>query len=237
MTRSSLSLAMLLACGIGATALASQVQRQSPSRTPVVVVGQALGEKPESRAEGREAIDGAAAAAVIGAIARQFGEQAVEVKLDKVNVMQANLHERVLRGNGRLQIGGQHEWLDFSFDALYDTEQASVYYPRLAIGSNGESMNADSALARSLAKRAQNALGEEFAQQVVALSLDDISTRNAGTRYMQVRATGVAQFEGEGAAEALVTAVYDRKQAKWLQVDYELGSSASQALVEPMASL
>ena len=236
MTRSSLTLALLMACGLGASALASQTQKPQALKQPVVVVGQALGE-PESRSEAREAIDGAAAAAIIGAIARQFGDQSVEVKLDQIDVLQANLHERVLRGKGRLQIGGENEWLAFSFDAMYDTEQASVYYPRLAIGSNDASMNADSALARSLTKRAQNALGEEFAQQSVDLSLDDISTRNAGKRYVQVRATGIAQFEGEGGAEALVTGVYDRKQAKWLQVDYELGSSASQALGESVASL
>ncbi|MEO6365246.1 MAG: hypothetical protein ABIO38_04250 [Luteimonas sp.] len=237
MTRTSLSLAVLLACGIGATSLASQAQKQSPSQSPVVVIGQALGEKPESRAEGREAIDGAAAAAVIGAISRQFGENAVQVKLAKVDVLPANLQERVLRGNGSLQIGGQSEWLDFTFDALYDTEQASVYYPRLAIGNGGESMDADSALARALSRRVQNAMGEEFAQQAVSLSLDDITARNAGKRFIQVRATGVAQFEGEGGAEALVTAVYDRKLDKWLQVDYELGSSASQAPGETFASL
>lgn len=242
MTRTSLSLALLLACGIGATSLASQAQKQLPSlvpavQAPVVVVGQALGEKPESRTEGHEAISSAAAAAIIGAIVRQFGEQTVEVKLDNVSVLQANLQERVLRGNGRLQIGAENEWLDFTFDALYDTEQASVYYPRLSIGSDGESLNADSALARSLANRAQQALGEEFLQQDVALSLDDISTRNAGKRFVQVRGTGVALFKGEGGAAALVTAVYDRKQAKWLQVDYELGSSASQVHGESVASL
>lgn len=235
MTRSSLSLALLLACGIGVSALASQ----SPvtSKTPVVVVGQALGGKPESRTEAREAIDGATAAALIGAIAGQFGEQQVEVKLDHVKVLQSNLHERLLRGNGRLQIGGEQEWLDFTFDALYDTEQASVYYPRLAIGNNRDSISVDSQLARSLAKRAQHALGEEFAQQAVVLSLDDITMRSAGKRYLQLRATGVAQFQGEGGAEALVTAVYDLKQKTWLRVDYELGSSASQALSESVASL
>ncbi len=237
MTRSSLSLALLLACGVGATALASHAEKKSIHSPPAAVVGQALGEKPESRAEGHEAIDSATAAAVIGAIAHQFGEHTVEVKLEKISVLQANLQERVLSGNGRLQIGGEDEWLDFTFDALYDTEQASVYYPRLAIGRDGQTMNADSALARSLVKRAQNALGEEFAQQNVALSLQDITTRDAGKRYVQVRATGVAQFEGEGGAEALVTAVYDRKQAKWLQVDYELGSSASQVVGQSVASL
>lgn len=236
MTRSSLTLALLMACGIGASALASQAQNPPPQQ-PVVIVGQALGEKPESRSEAHEAIDGAAAAAVIGAISRQFGEQSVEVKLDHVDVLQANLQERVLRGNGRLQIAGQDEWLAFKFDALYDTEQASVYYPRLTIGSEDSSMDADSALARSLSKHAQYALGEEFAQQSVALSLADITARNAGKRYVQVRATGVARFEGEGGAEALVTAVYDRKQARWLQVDYELGSSSSQALGESVATL
>lgn len=234
MTHSSLTLALLLACGIGASALASQAQKPQT----VVVVGQALGDKPESRAEAREAIDGAVAAAVIGSIARQFGEQTVEVKLDKVEVLQANLHERLLRGNGRLQIGGEAEWLDFDFDALYDTEQNTVYYPRLALGhDNSQNMSADSSLVRGLAKQAQRALGEEFAQQSVKLSLDDITTRDAGKRYLQVRATGVAQFEGEGGAEALVTAVYDRKRGVWLQVDYELGTSASQALDNPVASL
>ena len=236
MTRSSLTLALMIACGIGASAVASQAQ-QPRAQQPLVVVGQALGEKPDSRSEAREAIDGAAAAAVIGAIARQFGERVVEVKLDKVDVLEANLQERVLRGNGRLQIGGQDEWLAFTFDAVYDTEQASVYYPRLAIGGEDASIDVDSTLARSLTKRAQNALGEEFAQQSVDLSLEDISTRAAGKRYVQVRATGIARFEGEGGAQALVTAVYDRKQARWLHVDYELGSSASQALDGSVASL
>lgn len=235
MTRSSLTLALLLACGVGATALASHAQK-SPS--PTMVVGQALGDQPESRAEGREAIDSAVAAAMIGAISRQFGERNVEVKLDKVEVLQGNVIERVLRGHGRLQIGGEAEWLDFDFDAVYDTEQASVYYPRLVLGeNNSRKMAADSALAQGLEGRTERALGEEFAQQSVMVSLDDITTRDAGKRYLQVHATGIAQFKGEGGAEALVTAVYDRQKGQWLQVDYELGSSSSQALGDPVAGL
>ena len=235
MTCSSLTVALLLACGIGATALASQAQK-SPS--PTMVVGQALGDKPESRAEGREAIDGAVAAAMIGAISRQFGERNVEVKLDKVDVLQGNVIERVVRGHGRLQIGGEAEWLGFDFDAVYDTEQATVYYPRLVLGeNNSRKMAADSSLARGLAVQAERALGEEFAQQSVEVSLNDITTRDAGKRYLQIHATGIVQFEGEGAAEALLTAVYDRQKKQWVQVDYELGSSSSQALGDAVAAL
>lgn len=235
MTRSSLTLALLLACGVGATALASQTQT-SPSNT--MVVGQALAAKPESRAEGREAIDGAVAAAMIGAISRQFGERNVEVKLDKVQVLEGNVIERGVRGHGRLLIDGEAEWLSFSFEAVYDTEQASVYYPRLVLGQdNGRKMAAGSSLAQALATRTQRALGKEFAQQSVTVSLDDITTRDAGKRYLQVQATGIAQFEGEGGAETLVTAVYDRQNRQWLQVDYELGNSSSQAVGDAVAAL
>ena len=235
MTRTSLSLALLLACGIGASALASQAEKPQAA---AAVVGQALADKPESRAEAREAIDGAVAAAMIGAISRQFGEQSVEVKLDEVQVLPGNVIERVVRGNGRLQIGDQAEWLDFDFDAVYDTEQASVYYPRLVLGNGGgKKLATDSSLAQGLAANAERALGEEFAQQSVDVSLDDITVRDAGPRYLQVQATGVAQFEGEGGAQALVTAVYDRQRAQWLQVDYELGSSSSQIVGNAVASL
>jgi hypothetical protein len=196
-----------------------------------VVVGHSLHPAPQSRMEGNQAIDDAAAAALIGAISGQFGERKVEVKLDTVEATPAGLIQRDIRGTGRLLIGQDDTWIPFRFHVLYDTEQASAGYPDLVLGSDqpGKSMPADAAIAKRLAAEVDMRLRDEFAGQPVSFTMDSVRVQPAGTRYLRLQANGIAQFGREGDASAAVRALYDIRTGEWLRLDYELGATANRS--------
>lgn len=194
-----------------------------------VVVGHSLEPAPQSRMEGNQAIDDAVAAALIGAISTQFGQRKVEVKLDNVVATPAGLIQRDIRGSGRLRIGQDKTWIPFRFEALYDTEQASVGYPDLTLGSGqpGKSLSPDTTIARRLVAEVDARLRDEFAGQPASFTVDSVRVEPAGTRYLRVQANGVAQFGREGDADAGIRALYDTRTGDWLQLEYELGVTAN----------
>jgi hypothetical protein len=194
-----------------------------------VVVGHSLDPAPQSRMEGNQAIDDAAAAALIGAISAQFSERRVEIKLDSVNATPAGLIQRDIRGAGRLQIGQDDTWIPFRFQALYDTEQASVGYPELTLGSDepGNVLPTDASIAKRLVAEVDARLRDEFAGQPASFAMDSVRVQPAGTRYLRLQAIGVAQFGDEGDADAGVRALYDVRTGDWLQLEYELGATAN----------
>ncbi len=199
--------------------------------TPVAIRAQALETAPESRIEGGEALDGAVAAAVIGAVAKQFGEREVAVKLDTVAVDPVSVRDRTVSGEGRLQLGGDLDWIPFQFSALYDTVGTTVSYPRLKIGGapEGNEIEGDSKLAAGLTNKVDAALREEFPQQSVAMVMEHVTTMAVGQRYLQVNGVGTADFGADGATAAQVEALYDRRNGQWLRVDYELGTTSNWA--------
>ena len=238
-----LAFALLSAAGLLATAFAAQ---QAPTASPtaatapasshqVEIHGRAIGPAAQSRAEGDMAMDGAVAAAVIGAVSREFGERRVEVKLDSVSVQPASLRDRDVAGHGRILIGDSDasddaRWIPIQFKALYDTQTASVSYPALVLGEDGASaseLSLDAPLAVALGVRIDAALAEEFAQQPAQMVVDRITTTAAGTRYLRVEALGTADFASEGTAAAQVDALYDRKTGQWLRVAYEIGTTSN----------
>ena len=95
MVRAAIAAALLLGAGfIGNPAI--------PTQRLEVVVGKALGAAPASREEGRQAVDDATAAALIGAIATQFGQRRIEVELGRIDAAPAGLVQRELNGSGRV---------------------------------------------------------------------------------------------------------------------------------------
>lgn len=76
--------------------------------------------KPESRAEGEEALQNAVAAAVVAAMTEQFANRVISVKLDSAEIEIASLRDRVVSGVGRLQIGLDEDWIGFRYRTLYD---------------------------------------------------------------------------------------------------------------------
>ena len=217
MLRAVIAAALLLGAGfIGSPA--SQPQRLQ------VVVGKALDAAPTSREEGRQAVDDAAAAALIGAIATQFGQRRVEVELGRIDAVPAGLVQRDLDGSGRLRIGGDAGWLPFRFHALYDTEQASVGSPQLTLGTDspGAVLAARSPVVRRLGSELARRFRAEFAQQSARIALGTVHSSPAGDHYLQLHARATARFGGDGQAGADIRALYDTRNGDWLQLDYDL---------------
>lgn len=217
------SLALLAGAGLvaGATPVPGQAQQ--------TIVAKALDATPESRVEGDQAIDAAVAASMIGAVSSEFDQRLVEVKLDEVTVAPAGLVQRDVRGNGRLMIGKDADWIPFRFAALYDTRLSSVDYPALILGTDepGQTVAADARVARRLANEVDRRLGLEFAGQTVRFTLDDVRLSPAGRHYQRLQANGIADFGAEGRTATGVQALYDPRSGEWLHLRYELGASAN----------
>src|SRR3546814_7587273 len=84
----------------------------------------------------------------------------------------------------------------------------------------------DPMLVRHLDERVFERLGQEFAEQTVRLQLDRITTVEAGSHYLRIDASGIADFGPEGTSSARIEALYDLREDAWLRVDYVLGPGA-----------
>ena len=226
MHRPAPAIALLTAIVIAVSAMGAQ---KVSADTPTTIRAQSLENRPASRMEGDEAMDGAVAAAVIGAVSQQFGDTQVAVKLDTVAVDAASVRDRTVSGDGRLQLGGDVEWIPFRFAALYDTVGTTVSYPQLTIGGSPgtRSIASNSKMATALATKVDAALRTEFQEQRVDLVMERVTTSDIGTRYLQVRGIGTADFGAEGTTAAHVDALYDRNTRQWLRVSYELGTTSN----------
>lgn len=223
--RRTMLLSLILLAGAGVAAIAAP----SPGQVQQAIDARALDSTPESRMEGERAIDAAIAASLIGAVSSEFDKRQVEVKLDRVEVAPAGLVQRDVRGNGRLLIGEDAEWIPFRFAALYDTQSSSVDYPSLVLGTGepGQSVATGARMARQLENEVDRRLDQEFAGQAVRFALDEVQVSPAGGRYQQLQANGIADFGAEGRAVAGVQALYDPRSGQWLHVRYELGANAN----------
>lgn len=185
---------------------------------------------PEARAEAAQAVDGAVAASLIGAIAAHFGEQDVGVKLDRIALEPASIRDRTVTGQGRVRIGGREEWIPFRFHALYDIQTTQVLSPLLELGpdrTDFEAVADDSDVARALDTRVGQALGAEFPAQPVKWNTDHVRVAPLGDSLVRVQARGTADFDAEGLTDARVDALYDRATGEWISLEYELGASAN----------
>lgn len=229
---------VLLASSLFALAALTSVEAGDRVATALHVQATAAMSAPQSRVEADESLDGAVAAAVIGAVEQEFGESQVGVKLDRVQVDPASIRDRAVSGTGRLQLGGDAEWIDFRFAAQYDTQTTSVTHPQLVIGQGGggRAVAVNAALSTGFAQRVGRSLQNEFEGQPVSLSFDRVQSVQAGSRYLRVEAIGLADFGAEGTTPASAQGLYDSKAGTWVNVSYELGTTANWA--EPrMAAL
>ncbi len=230
MRRTNLLTASLVTALVGCALLSNSVVAEA-SAAQGQIVGISLAAPPQSRAQARQVIDDATAAALIGAISSQFDEPNVVVKLDHVEATPAGIFQRELNGAGRLQIGKDETWVPFRFHALYDTEQSSVGNPQLTLGDTGSDQGAiaDAAMTNNLTAAVAQRLHQEFAQQPVRIALDSVRTVAAGRNYLQVHARGTASFGKDGATDADVHALYDVRKDQWVQLGYELGAALDSA--------
>lgn len=183
------------------------------------------------------AVDDAVAAAVIGRISGEFATDDVTVQLADVDVLPLSLRDRELQGSGRLRIDGDPQWIPFRFAALYDTENAEVSQPRLALGGDAGARAATPQLARELQARVAKALAGEFAGQAVAWNPGLTQISQGDARFVRVSGTGLADFGPEGRVDARVDALYDRRTGRWLRVSYELGPADATLQPGSVASL
>lgn len=173
----------------------------------------------------REILDGVVAASLVGALSEELGGRAVKIRLDRVDVQTTSLRDRLVSGQGMLQIENASDWIGFRFSTLYDAILESAGYPELSIGisgADGRAVPNDAALIRELDDRVIGMLGEEFGTQRVRLQLDRISTVETGARYLRIDANGIADFGLDGTAPTRVEALYDRQDNAWLRVAYVL---------------
>lgn len=214
------------ACGLAVTASA-----RSGNDAPGSIVATAAGGAPQSRGEGVQAIDDALAAALVGAIATQFDERTIEVKLDHVESTLAGFLQRDLHGNARLKIGRDGAWIPVTFSALYDTSDGTVGFPSLVLGADapGQVLPADDRITRQLATEVDARLGNEFTTQDVRFKIDQARVVHVGGRFLQLDANGVADFGVEGTTTAIINALYDPDTRRWIQLSYELGPAANRS--------
>src|SRR3546814_21149891 len=95
-------------------------------------------------------------------------------------------------------------------------------------GVTGDERNMpnDPMLVRQLDKRVVERLGQEFAEQTVRLQLDRITTVEAGSHYLRIAASGIADFGPEGTSSERIAATADLRAEHWVRVDDVLGPGA-----------
>ncbi len=237
MPRTSLAIAVLISCGLGATAIAAQIPAK-PAK-PVVIVAKSL-DKSEARqavtAVGVQAINDATAAAVIGALQTRFPERDVEFKMGAIQSRRVSLRDIALDGAGQIRLEGTDSWMPIRFDALFDSDTQTVGSPSIIITRTlNTASDAGVDIAR-LDKAVDRKLDAEFQSQAVTFDLGAVSLIGGDKRHAVVDGNGIADFGAEGQAEVTLQGVYDRTEQRWLSVDYQLGGEPSVVLGKAVAA-
>lgn len=226
MSRSRLAFAFALLFAPCALAFASAPPGQSLTRGAATAAGQGQ-PRPPSADKVSDAINGAVAGVLVAALTEQFDGRPVSLQLDKIDVQPSSIRDRIVSGEGRVRIGdGSEDWIGFRFSTLYDTLMGSAAYPDITIGGvarDEREIPNDTVLVKQLDDQVAGRLGKEFSSQTVRLQLDRIRTVEAGTRYLRINATGLADFGRDGSTPAQIEALYDRRDKAWLRVNYDLG--------------
>lgn len=179
----------------------------------------AKGQSVDARAE--QAIEDAAAAAVIGALQTRFAGQAVEFRMGGMRSERASLRDIALHGTGLIRLGRDAGWLPVRFDALYDTDAQIVQSPAIVLGDSGMAASAQQLPLPGLQRRLELAMSAEFASQQVDFTLADARVVADDGRRLVVRGDGLARFDGHDAAKATVHAIYDRGSGRWIDPQYD----------------
>ena len=224
MSRFRLAVAFALLFTPCALAFASAPPGPSLAHGAETTAGQG---QPQSAGKANDAINGAVAGVLVAALTEQFDGRPVSLQLDKMDVQPSSIRDRIVNGEGRVRIGdGSEDWIGFRFSTLYDTLMGSAAYPDITIGGvarDEREIPNDTVLVKQLDDQVAGRLGKEFSSQTVRLQLDRIRTVEAGTRYLRINATGLADFGRDGSTPAQIEALYDRRDRAWLRVNYDLG--------------
>lgn len=222
MRRTSLALAVILGSSLGANALATQ---DSPTDN-TFVTAKSL-DKSASRQGvdtiALQAINDAAAAAVIGALATQLNGD-VQFKLGTIDSSRVSLRDMALDGHGLVRLDGDSPWMPIRFQALYDTDTQIVESPAITFVAEHARDPLNKTVAAQLDAQVDRKLAAEFAQQPVKFDMDTVGVVGGDARYAVVQGDGIADFAAEGKSDIAVQGIYDRAANAWIQVDYQLGA-------------
>lgn len=172
--------------------------------------------------------------AVAAAVRDAFDAVGVVVEVSRVDVLSANASQRELLAHGRVAIDASG-WIPYEVSALYDVSSASALARRLSLGDSGAARPvASTALAAGLTEEASRRLQAEFPGQPATLDIAGVEAREVGNGLLAMEGVGRADFAGEGVAAAVVHALYDPRDNRWLRLQYRLGGDGSG---EPVAGL
>jgi hypothetical protein len=226
MHRAALAIAVLLGSSLGANALATQDRPAEKMVDKTFVTAKSL-DKAASRqavdAVALQAINDAAAAAVVGALATQLDGD-VQFKLGTIDSSRVSLRDMALDGHGLVRMDGDSLWMPIRFQALYDTDTQTVESPAITFVAEHTSKTLDKSVAKQLDAQVNRKLAVEFAQQPVAFDMRAVGVVGGDARYAVIQGNGIADFAAEGKSDVTVQGIYDRVAHAWVQVDYQLGA-------------
>lgn len=176
------------------------------------------------------------AGAVVGALAERFGGRGVEVRFGAIEQRPVDERRHSIEGEGHLRFVGDPAWIGFRFRSVYDTLFGQPGPPVLEIGVGGDArpIPNDSLALRQLEDRMASALQAETGLHDVRMQLDRVDTVETGEHYLGIEARGLADFGRDGSRDLRISALYDRRSAQWLELDYELAADAP--MPEPPSS-
>lgn len=182
-------------------------------------------------AQGAQAINDAAAAAIIGALQTRFDGQLVQFRLGEILSDRASLRDIALHGTGDIRFDPSGSWLPIRFDALYDTDTQAVQSPTITLGAQHAARIDGKLPLDGLQARVNKAISTEFATQQVKFDLQQASVIGGDGQRVVIEGNGVATFDGEGREDVTVQAIYDTRSGRWIDASYEFGIVPAAGLV------
>ncbi|MGV8943413.1 hypothetical protein [Thermomonas sp.] len=215
-------------------AIASTAAIAAKAPNDLVVQGystSAVSQGQMTTAQGAQAINDAAASAVIGALQTRFEGTSVQFRLGEVLSERASLRDIALHGTGEIRLDAADTWLPISFDALYDTDTQTVQSPSITLGAQHAARRDAKLPLAGLQARVDKAISTEFGSQKVTFDLAHASVIGGDGQRVIVEGNGVAMFDGEGKEAVSVQGIFDTRSGRWIDASYEFGLVAAPAFI------
>ena len=174
----------------------------------------------------QQAIDAATAAALIGALQIRFEGQPIELKLGEDRSERVILRDIAHDGEARIRFDGAQAWLPVRFQALYDSSAQVVESPNISLGASlAQTQPAGALPLARLQAKVDSAMGAEFLSQDVAFELGEARIVGDDGGRLVVQADGIARFDRSEQAPVAVRALYDTRNNRWIDAQYDFDVS------------
>ncbi len=215
-----------LAIILGIATLSGIAADRGATGVPVLVEGRAAAQAATpslpTDLKAQQSIDAATAAALIGALQTRFGGQPVELQLGDVRSERVSLRDIALNGEANIRFNDTQAWLPVRFQALYDTTAQAVESPHITLGASLATAKPAANLPLvALQKKVDGAMGEEFLSQDVEFRLGDARVVGDDGGRLVVDAEGIARFDQSEQAPVTVRALYDSRNGRWIDAEYD----------------